>query len=88
MTTADAIYLLCAATSLVAAALLLRQYRMRQTPLLLWSCIAFGGLAINNVLVFIDFGLLPEVDLALPRGLVSAAAMSTLLYGLVRETDS
>ena len=89
MTIADAIYLLCAATSLVAAGLLLRQYRMRRTPLLLWSCTAFAGLAVNNVLVFLDFGVLrDDVDLALPRSLIAAAAMTTLVYGLVREADS
>lgn len=88
MTIADAIYLLCAATSLVAAGLLLRQYRMRRTPLLLWSCAAFAGLAANNVLVFLDFGVLRDVDLALPRAVAAAAAMITLVYGLVRETES
>ena len=89
MTIADAIYLLCAATSLVAPGLLLRQFRARRTPLLLWSCIAFAGLALNNVLVVVDFGVLrEEVDLALPRALVAAAAMTTLVYGLVRECDS
>ena len=51
MTIAEAIYLLCAATSLAAAAMLLRQYRSRPSRLLLWSCIGFAGLAVNNVLV-------------------------------------
>jgi hypothetical protein len=88
MTIADAIYGLCAATSLVAAWLLLRHFRARRTPLLLWSCIAFAGLAVNNVLVLLDFWLLPETNLALPRTLAGAAAMATLVYGLVRETDS
>ena len=54
---AATIYLLCAVTSLVAA-LLLRQYQARRTPLLLWSCIAFFGLALNNIFVFVDFALL------------------------------
>lgn len=86
MTIADAIYALCAATSLTAAWLLLRHYRTRRTPLLLWSCVAFVGLAINNVLVLLDYGLFPRVDLALPRALSGAVAMVTLVYGLVRET--
>ncbi len=88
MTIADGIYGLCAVTSLTAAALLLRHYRSRRTPLLLWSCLAFAGLALNNVLVLLDFGLLPDANLALPRSLVGAAAMATLVYGLVRETAS
>jgi hypothetical protein len=86
MTIAEAIYLLCAATSLAAAVLLLRQYAARKTPLLLWSCIGFLGLAVNNVLVYLDFGLLPSLDLALPRSLVAAGAMIALVYGLIRET--
>jgi hypothetical protein len=86
MTIAEAIYLLCAGTSLAAAILLLRQYAARKSPILLWSCIGFLGLALNNVLVYLDFGLLPTVDLALPRSLSAAGAMLALVYGLIRET--
>lgn len=85
MTTAEAIYLLCAATSLVAAVLLLRHYPARRTPLLLWSCIGFLGLAINNMFLFIDFDVLPGIDLSLPRTLAGAAAMLVLVYGLIWE---
>lgn len=86
---ADAIYLLCALTSLTAAFLLLRHYRAVRTPLLLWSCIGFFGLAVNNVLVFIDLGLLPvTTDLSLPRSLVGAIAMMVLMYGLIWEAGS
>ena len=88
MTIAELIYLLCAATSLTAAVLLLRQYTARRTPILLWSCIGFLGLAANNVLVYVDFGLLPGLDLALPRSVAGAAAMVALVYGLIRETSS
>jgi hypothetical protein len=85
MTIADAIYLLCAATSLAAAVLLLRQYAARRSAILLWSCIGFLGLAVNNVLVYLDFALLPGIDLALPRSFAGAAAMIALAYGLIRE---
>jgi hypothetical protein len=82
---AEAIYVLCALTSLVAAVLLLRQYQARRTPLLLWSCIGFFGLAANNMLVFVDFALLPGTDLSLVRTLAGALAMMILLYGLIWE---
>jgi hypothetical protein len=83
---ADAIYLLCALTSLAAAFLLLRHYRTVRTPLLLWSCVSFFGLALNNVLVFVDLGLLPvSADLSLPRTLAGALAMIALVYGLIWE---
>jgi hypothetical protein len=86
MMIANAIYALCAVTSLAAALLLLRHYRAVRTPLLLWSCIAFTGLALNNVLVFVDLSLYAAgPDLAVPRTLAGAVAMLTLVYGLIRE---
>jgi hypothetical protein len=88
MMIADAIYTLCAATSLTAALMLLRHYWTRRAPLLLWSCIAFFGLAVNNVLVMVDLAILPTVDLALTRTTIGAIAMVTLVYGLIRETGS
>ena len=81
------IYVLCAAASLTAAVLLLRQYRTSRTALLLWSCIGFFGLALNNLLLFIDLGLLTGTDMSLPRTAVGTAAMLTLAYGLIWETE-
>jgi hypothetical protein len=85
---AEAIYLLCATTSLVAAAMLLRQYRRRRTPLLLWSVIGFAGLAVNNVLVYVDLVLFTGVDLSLFRSAAGAAAMAALVYGLIWEASA
>jgi hypothetical protein len=82
---AETIYLLCALTSLVAAVLLLRQYRARRTPLLLWSSVAFVGLAANNMLAFVDFALLTGTDLSLARAIAGASATLVLLYGLIWE---
>jgi hypothetical protein len=87
MTIGELIYLLCAATSLVAAVLLLRQFRARRSPLLLWSCIGFFGLAVNNALVFADFGLYPGTDLSMPRTITGAISMLVLLYGLLTGVD-
>ena len=88
MTLAEAIYLLCALTSLAAAALLLRHYQRRKTRLLVWSFVAFVGLAANNVLVYVDLAVLPAVDLSLVRSAIGAAAMIALVYGLVSETSA
>jgi hypothetical protein len=85
MTIAEGIYLLCAGTSLLAAALLFRQYRARPSTLLFWSFVAFIGLATNNVLVFVDFGVAPNIDLALPRTLAGTLSMLALVWGLVWE---
>jgi len=80
---AEAIYLLCAVTSLVAAVLLLRHYQARRAPLLLSSCIGFFGLAINNMLAFVDFALLAGTDLSLARAIAGVGASLVLLYGLI-----
>jgi hypothetical protein len=86
MTIAKVIYLLCATTSLLVAAVLLRQYLNRRTRLLLWSVATFAGLAANNVLVYVDLVMFTGVDLSLYRGITGAVAMATMVYGLVWET--
>jgi hypothetical protein len=86
MSASEAIYLMCAATSLMAAALLFRHYVARRTPLLFWTAIAFLGLAVNNILLYIDLGLFTGVDMRLPRTAAGAAAMLALQYGLIRGT--
>jgi hypothetical protein len=83
MSIAESIYLLCALTSLATAILLLRTYIARRTPLLLWSCIGFIGLAVNNVLVFVDLVLFKGVDLSFPRALAGAIGMLLMLYGFI-----
>jgi len=86
MGTAEAIYLLCAITSLVAAWMLLQYFLHRRTQLLFWSFIGFLGLAANNVLVFLDLVVYPSADLSLARSLVGAVGMLALVYGLIWET--
>jgi len=86
MTIAEAVYLLCALTSLTAATLLLRYYRERRTTLLLWSVFAFAGLALNNALLYVDLVMFAGVDLSLYRAAVGAVAMLALVCGLVWET--
>lgn len=86
MTIAEAIYLLSAGASLVAALLLLRQYRRTRTKLLFWSCVGFAGLAVNNVLVYVDLVLVPAIDLSVLRTAAAAAGILSLLYGLIWET--
>lgn len=84
---AETIYLLCAATSLVAAWMLLRYYLRRRTPLLLWSFIGFAGLAASNVLVFVDLVLYPSIDMSLARAATGAFGMLALVYGLIWEAE-
>lgn len=82
---AEAVYLLCAITSTVCAALLFRGYRRNRTRLLFFSSLCFVGLALNNVLLFIDLVLVPDIDMRLWRSLSALTAMAVLLIGLVME---
>lgn len=88
MTFQSAIYLLCAITSLICLILLARGYARTGVKLLLWSSICFVGLALNNLLLFIDLVILPrEVDLVFWRQLTTLISVSVLLYGFVWEAD-
>lgn len=77
------IYLLCAFTSILAAALLVRGYRRSRVRLMFWSSACFALLAVNNMILFVDLVLVRDVSLALPRSLSALAAASVLVYGLV-----
>jgi hypothetical protein len=83
---AETIYVLCALTSAACAVLLARGWKRTRVRLLFWSALCFAGLALNNVLLFVDLVLLPsDFDLAVPRNLTALAAMSVLVVGLVLE---
>jgi hypothetical protein len=78
-----AVYLLYAATSLACAALLFRGYRRNGPRLLLWSSLCFLGLTLDNVFLFIDLFLLPQIDLSTWRSLPAVIGLTALLYGLI-----
>jgi hydrogenase/urease accessory protein HupE len=82
---AETVYLLCATTSIVCAIMLLRGYRASRTKLLFWSCLCFAGLALNNVLLFLDLVLVPQMDLSVLRSSIALGAMMMLIFGLVWE---
>jgi hypothetical protein len=82
---AEAVYILCAITSVVCAALLLVGYRRDRTRLLLWASVCFAGLAANNVLLFVDLVMVPSVSLLLWRNSIAVAAIGLFLFGLIWE---
>jgi hypothetical protein len=82
-----AVYILGALTSLCCAFLLLRGYARGRKRLLLWSALCFAGLAISNLLVFVDLVMFPEVNLYRFRLITAALAMILLLYGLIWESE-
>lgn len=79
------IYALRALTTLLCATLLLLGYARAKQRLLLWSGLCFVGLALSNVLVFVDLVLMPHVDLFLWRLGTAIVGMGFLLYGLIWE---
>ena len=81
----ELVYVLCALTSVLCAGLLLRSYRANRSRLLLWSTLCFVGLAINNILMFVDVIIVPEVDLSFARSGTALAAFLLLLIGLLWE---
>ncbi|MBK5307485.1 MAG: hypothetical protein JJD92_12420 [Frankiaceae bacterium] len=83
---AGLVYFLCAVTSVACAALLLRQWRRTRMPLLMWSALGFAGLAVNNVLLFVDRVVVPDRDLLILRDASGLAALTVLLFGLIWES--
>ena len=84
---AEAVYILCALTSLLCAVLLLRAWRRSHLRLLLWSALCFGFLALNNFFVVLDLVVLPGLDLRLWRNLLAVAGILTLLYGFIMDQE-
>jgi hypothetical protein len=82
---AEAVYALCAATSVACAVLLFRGYAAARARLLFWASLCFAGLALSNVLLFVDLVLVPKVDFSCARGVVGLAALVVLLFGLIWE---
>jgi len=80
------VYALCALTSTFVAFLLIRGYRRSRARLQMWSSLCFVGLALNNVLLFVDLVIVPSVDLSLVRQATALAALVLLIVGLVWES--
>ena len=81
-----ALYILCTATSLACAVLLLRGYFRTRARLLFWSGLCFVGLTANNLLLFVDLVMFPMgVDLSLWRTVAALVGVTVLVYGLIWE---
>jgi hypothetical protein len=81
------VYILCVLASLTAMFLLLRSYWQNGSRLLLWSALAFVAFALNNLLLFADIVLLPNVDLRPLRTLTAFIGVAVLLYAFIWEID-
>jgi hypothetical protein len=81
---ASLVYLLCAITSTLCVVLLVAKYRSSRVRLLLWCSLCFSGLALNNIVLFVDLVLTPaSLDLSVVRALPAVLGVSLLLYGFI-----
>jgi hypothetical protein len=79
------VFALCAATSLVCAWLLWRAWRSAPAPLLLGSLLCFAGLAVNNLVLFVDEVFLEGHHFEW-RGIPTVIGLGALLFTIIRET--
>jgi len=85
---ATLVYLLCLLTSVACAWLLGRSYRQTGMRLLLWSSVCFVFLAANNLALVFDLVVWPnDVDLRLLRLVLALAAISSLIWGFIVESE-
>jgi len=82
-----ALYLVAVLSSGACALLLFRGYVRRRIRLLMWSGICFIGLTVNNVALFIDLVVFPDLDLRLARLIPALIGMTLLLYGFIWDSD-
>jgi hypothetical protein len=84
------VYLMCLATSVVCAGLLLRTYLRTGARLLLWVAASFAFLALNNAFLVADMVIWPgpQIYLMPYRQLTSFLALGVLLYGFIMELDA
>lgn len=80
-------YILCTLTSLVCFGLLIRSYVKTKVRLLLWCSLCFFFFSIQNVLLFIDFILVPEISMIFWRTLIGFVGAAILLFGLIWEKN-
>jgi hypothetical protein len=81
------LYVLAVLTCLACTVLLFRGYAASGLRLLLWSALCFVFLTVNNVLLFFDLALLPQVDLRPWRLAAALTGLLFLLYGFIFEAE-
>lgn len=79
--------LLASLTSLACMVLLFRAYFANGLRLLLWSALCFVCLTANNVLLFFDLVVFPDLDLRVYRLSTALAGILLLLYGFLWEAE-
>ena len=81
------LYAVAVLSSLACTWLLFRGYARRRVRLLMWSAICFACLTVNNVVLFFDLVVFPDVNLRLARLVPALVGMAFLLYGFIWDGD-
>jgi hypothetical protein len=81
------VFLLCAATCLLCTVLLFRAYKRTRVRLLMWSGLCFFGLMLDNLMLYADTQVFPDVPLVIWRKVPGLIAVLLLLYGLIWESE-
>jgi hypothetical protein len=79
--------LLASLTSIACMALLFRAYARSHLRLLLWSALCFVCLSLNNVLLFLDLVVFPDLDFRPARLGAALVGLLFLLYGFIWEAE-
>jgi hypothetical protein len=82
------VYILCAALCWLCAILLLRAYARQKAHILFWSGAAFCVFGVSNILLFVDFVIVTDINLALARNAITLLGVTLLLRGLIWENSS
>ncbi len=80
------VYIVCAITTLLCAIMLFRGYKSFGVRLLLWSSLCFIGLTIENIMLYVDYHVVPDVSLVFWRKIPGLIGIALLLYGLIWES--
>jgi hypothetical protein len=85
--TVTLVYVMCALTCLLSAALLFRGYAASRSRLLFWSALCFTGLLMSNIVLVLDKLVYTTTDLLPIRLWITLVALLLLLYGLLYESE-
>ncbi len=81
------VYLLSAATAVACGVLLWRAWRQNNVRLLFWSALCFFGLTIDNVLLYIDLIIFPDVEMYNASSIAGLISIMLLLFGLIWDNE-
>lgn len=83
----EVVYALCALLSVSCAVFLFRGFKSSRVRLLFWGSLAFSMIALNNLILFADLVVFPEIDFGggVLRNLAGAIGAALLLFGLIWE---